>query len=163
MNLAKGHERTIAVAALIVVAIVAGSLAFYFAEQVSSLNAQVSTLEYQNSSLHGALYAAENQTTALKDSGMALCQNINATLPTIHQALSESQTLIGMQVSTVYSYVMLLNTYKPANFSTTAANLINTEVSKAANLLNQLPLVGAKTQLNDFYYPSNFCSFAGKS
>ena len=162
MNLAKDHARTIAVAALIVVAIVAGSLAFYFAEQVSSLNSQVSSLDYQVSALQGRILASENQTTALKQSDLDLCQGINRTLSSIHLSLMNFTGALTLQIRTNQLLVMALNTERPANYSEMVLSL-NREIGQDGNLRGQMDVLAFETHPNNFYYPSNFCSFAGKS
>jgi len=161
MNLTKRHERTIAVAALIVVAIVAGSLAFYFAEQVSSLNSQVSSLDYQVSSLHGHILVLENQTTAMKGFDLELCQAINRTVPSIHQSIMNFTSALTLQIRTDQLLVRELGAEEPANYSAMILSL-NREIGQDGGMLPQLGILAYITQLNNFYYPSNFCSLASK-
>ena len=162
MNLAKGRAVTITVAALIVVAIITGSLAFYFAEQTSSLNSQVSSLDVQVSSLHGHVLALENQTAALKQSDLGMCQGINRTVSSIHLSLMNFTGALTLQIRTDQLLVMALGTERPANYSAMILSL-NSQIGQDGNMLFQMSLLAAETQLNIFYYPSNFCSLASKS
>jgi hypothetical protein len=161
VKLTRGQTVTLIGAALIVVAIVAGSLAFYFAEQTSSLNAQVSSLDVQISSLHGHVLALENQTTALKQTDLVMCQGINRTVSSIHQSLMNFTGTLELQIRTDQLLVTALNAEMPANYSAAILSL-DRQIGQDGNMLIQTSLLAAETQLNIFYGPSNFCSLASR-
>jgi outer membrane murein-binding lipoprotein Lpp len=162
MNLTRGRTVTLTVAALLVVAVVAGSLAIYFAEQVSSLNAQVSSLDVQVSSLHGHVLALENQTTALKESDLAFCKGTNQTISSINRDLNDFGGALTLQIRTDQMLITELTKERPANYSAMVLSL-SRQVGQDGNMSFQLAVLAFVTQQNNFYGPnSDFCSVASK-
>jgi hypothetical protein len=162
MNLTRGRAVTLTVTALLVVAIVTGSLAFYFAVQVSSLNAQVSSLDVQVSSLHGHALALENQTAALKQSDLTYCKGTNQTISYINKDLMGIAGTVLLQKRIDQLLITELSTERPANYTAMILSL-DRQVGQDGNMSLRLGGLVFVTQQNNFYGPnSDFCSLASK-